>query len=1284
MTTEARLSEPIAIVSMGAKFPGRGTTEGFWRDICEGADAVTEVPPGHWLVGDYYDPDPKAKDMTYSKHGAFIPAFPFEPMEFGIPPNMLEATDTAQLIALYVAKQVLADAMRAADGRIDKQRISVILGVGAGSELMSEMSARMSRPMWLKALREEGVPEDEAQAICERIANQFAPWRESTFPGLLGNVVAGRIANRLDLGGTNFTADAACASSLAAIRHGVQELRLGESDLVLSGGSDALNTILMYMCFSKTPAMSPTGRCRPFSTDADGTIMGEGAGILALRRVSDAERDGNEIYALIRGVGSSSDGRASSVYAPRSEGQAVAIRRAFSAAGYSPRTVELAEAHGTGTRAGDAAEFAGLKAVFGAENSGGDAWCALGSVKSQIGHTKCAAGAAGVIKAAMALHQKVLPPTINVSQPNPKLGVEDSPFYLNAAARPWIRGKDHPRRASLSSFGFGGTNFHIAMEEYVGTGAKTPRYRALPAELFLFSGRDRSTLVAKARSFLQAIACDADLPFHARQSQIDLQLNDPCRASIVAGSLKELAERITRLEEAVENRAVNAGPDVAYALAPPSPGRLAVLFAGQGSQYLGMGAELAIHFEACRSVWDEAADLPEFAGAPLHEIAFPPATFDEASRLKREQRLIATENAQPAIGAMSLAHWNVLRRLALKIDALGGHSFGEIMALAAAGCFTQPDALKIARRRGLAMREASKNAAGAMTAVQAARAVLEPLLREWRTDIVIANDNAATQAILSGRAQAIASVEEALRAKGFTATRLPVSTAFHSPLVAGAAQVFGRGLDAFTMRAPAVPVYANTTARPYPADPAVMRRLLAEQLALPVRFREMIEKMYEDGVRSFVEAGPGSVLTGLVDQILGDRPHIAVSLDHKRTGGVTQLLRAVGRLVCAGHPLDLATLWIDAPAAAPQPQPSKHAVWMSGANFGRPYPPKGGAAELPAPNPPRASERGEVGASAARRPDASAIADAPISSKASQETTQRAPAAAELRAETSEAIGAEPPEHETSTPVTSPEDAMQNQAIVAFKAMHDTIAREHRFFLESVGGSHMAFLRTSEALLTRAIPVANLPTPQEQLVQEQIVNDTGNRKFGLLTGPTAASATIAFGADNSVNGPIAAALREPDFRPAEAMTPKFDAAARTPWSEPSTAAKPVANGGNGQHFANGDSNAAGSPAGPIAISQTVNSVSRGAPAPSVAPVDAAAPTAAAADLVRSVVAEKTGYPAEMLNLDMDLEAELGIDSIKQVEILSALREKMPDMPEIDPSRLGELRTLGAIAMALGK
>ena len=252
---------------------------------------------------------------------------------------------------------------------------------------------------------------------------------------------------------------------------------------------DTLNDIFMYTCFSKTPALSPTGDCRPFSDKADGTLLGEGMAMVALKRLADAERDGDRIYAVLQGVGASSDGRAKSVYAPRPEGQAKALQRAYDAAGYSPKTVELVEAHGTGTKAGDVAEFGGLELVFKAADSKERQWCALGSVKSQIGHTKAAAGAAGLFKAVMALHHKVLPPTIKIERPNPKLNLEESPFYLNTKTRPWVRGSDHPRRASVSSFGFGGSNFHLTLEEYNGDAPKAWKKRVMASELVLLGAK---------------------------------------------------------------------------------------------------------------------------------------------------------------------------------------------------------------------------------------------------------------------------------------------------------------------------------------------------------------------------------------------------------------------------------------------------------------------------------------------------------------------------------------------------------------------------------------------------------------------------------------------------------------------------------------------------------------------------------------------------------------------------------------------------------------------------
>ena len=439
MTQDSQfIPEPIAVVGVSALFPGSEGSQSFWRNILAGKDLMTDVPSNHWLVEDYYDSEIGKARKTYANRGGFLPSVDFDPMAFGLPPNQLSSTDTAQLLAIIVAQKVLEDARSVQFKKVDKQNISVILGVASATELIGQMAGSIQRPHWVSALREAGFPEDKVQEACDRIEATYPNWVESTFPGLLGNVVAGRIANRFDLGGTNCVIDAACASSLGGISMAVQELWLGHSDLVISGGVDALNDIFMYMCFSQTPALSTTGDCRPFSDAADGTMLGEGLGMVALRRLSDAERDGDKIYALIRGIGSSSDGRAKSIYAPRPEGQELAIRRAYERTDYEVEDVGLIEAHGTATKAGDAAEFEGLKRAFSNCSREGEQWCALGSVKSQIGHTKAAAGSASLFKIVMALHHKVLPPTIKVERPNSALEIEKSPFYLNTIKRPWI------------------------------------------------------------------------------------------------------------------------------------------------------------------------------------------------------------------------------------------------------------------------------------------------------------------------------------------------------------------------------------------------------------------------------------------------------------------------------------------------------------------------------------------------------------------------------------------------------------------------------------------------------------------------------------------------------------------------------------------------------------------------------------------------------------------------------------------------------------------------------
>jgi acyl transferase domain-containing protein len=381
----------IAVVGVSALFPGSSDARGFWTDILAGRDLVTDVPPSHWLIEDYYDPDPAAPDKTYCKRGAFLSPVDFNPMEFGVPPSIVPATDTAQILALIVAQKVLEDASQGQFAAMNRERISVLLGVTSAQELLGSMVSRLQRPVWIKALRESVIPEAEAQAICDRMAKSYC-LAGGLLPGLLGNVVAGRIANRFDLRGTNAVVDAACASSLAALSMGINELELGQSDLVIAGGVDTMNDIFMYLCFSKTPALSPTGDCRPFSDSADGTLLGEGMAMFALKRLADAERDGDRVYAVIRGLGSASDGR-STACTPLAGGQgARSGRRARRPVSGRRQSGWSRRRHGT--KAGDAAEFEGLPWPS-VSRASDPQWCALSSVKSQIGHTKAAAARRG-------------------------------------------------------------------------------------------------------------------------------------------------------------------------------------------------------------------------------------------------------------------------------------------------------------------------------------------------------------------------------------------------------------------------------------------------------------------------------------------------------------------------------------------------------------------------------------------------------------------------------------------------------------------------------------------------------------------------------------------------------------------------------------------------------------------------------------------------------------------------------------------------------------------------
>ncbi|MDQ4072516.1 MAG: acyltransferase domain-containing protein, partial [Actinomycetota bacterium] len=1226
----------VAIVGMGCLLPKASDLETYWQNIEAKVDAVTEVPADRWDVRRYFDPDPKAPDKTYSRWGGFLDEVPFDPLRYGIPPSSMRSIEPLQLLTLEVVREALRDAGYA-ERDFPRERASVVLGVGGGvADLGQHYALRSGLPLVL-----DEVPES--------ILSRLPEWTEDAFPGILLNVAAGRVANRFDFGGVNYTVDAACASSLAAVQLAARELEAGTSDMVIAGGADTVQNPFGYLAFSKTQALSPTGRCRTFDEEADGIAISEGIAVVVLKRLADAERDGDRIYAVIKSVAGSSDGRAQGLTAPRPEGQVLALERAYAKARFSPATVTLIEAHGTGTVVGDRAEVETLKRVFeaaGASSRG----CAIGSVKSMIGHTKCTAGVAGMIKVAKALHHKVLPPTINVETPNSRAGFPESPFYLNTDARPWLsNGERHPRRAGVSAFGFGGTNFHAVLEEYEGD-FLAPEARAAssrwPSELILVDGESREELAARAESIERAIARGArpELRDLAYSSWRSAGGRSGSRLALVATSLDDLREKLgsaAKVLRAAEPAEISEPRGIYFA--PDQPlreAKVAFLFPGQGSQHPNMLRELALHFPEVRGAFERAdQSLRERLPEGLSSYIFPPSAFTPEEERAAEQSLTQTHIAQPALGAASMAMVHLLDELGIRPHMAAGHSYGEYVALCTAGVLSEEALYPLSEARGRCISEAAGDDLGAMAAVaegpERVKSVLESCEGVW-----VANLNAPRQTVISGTREGLERAAELLAREGIQARPLRVACAFHSPVVSGARDRLAGVLSKLDLGRPDLPVFSNTTAAPYPAEPGDIEALLAEHLVSPVRFAPEVEAMYEAEARAFVEVGPGGVLTGLVGQVLEGRPHLAVITDAAGRSGLTQLNLALAQLAAQGVPVNLDRLYAGRPvqlldlgrleAQTRSEVPST--TWLVTGGRASPLPRAAADPESPGPVA-RPADDGPAQVPAADSDKATADAALPGTDGRAADD-----GAAQLSTPPAEAFGGLARE-----PGPGPAEAYGPPPGQDARAADDGTTPFPTTGPDQAAGTDRRGETSREVLIEASMPPSPAALPGDAAGQVMLGFQRVMSRF--LEAQRQVLTTYLKGMEGEES-------RRSEPSPSTAT----EASSQAEWAEllpagdreePAAANRAVSSQAGSPH-------AAPDQAVSAQVSPDQAASSPAAPGEAVSPQIGswAGPDQISAKLVE-IVAERTGYPPEMLDPNLDMTADLGIDSIKRVEVLGA-------------------------------
>ena len=951
---EQELFEPIAVIGLGALMPDAKDVDAFWQNIKQGKVSIKDVKPERWpgKIEDFWKtggPGDVEEGFTYSKIGAFVEDFEFNWRRWRQPPGTLGQIDPCQLWAVEVSAAALEQSGYDGESKdFDRSKCGVIFANALGGENRNLSNIRVWSNHTKNVALKHGLPQANAEEFQAELVENSPRIDEDTMPGELANVVSGRVANLLNLQGPNYATDAACASSMAAILDACRLLQNRQVDLMLAGASDRTMDPATFAKFSAIGALSPS-HSTPFDARANGFVMGEGAGALVLKRLSDAIADGDTVHAVIRGVGGSSDGRGKGITAPSQRGQIQAIARAYQQAGYEPSTVELVEAHGTSTKVGDATELSSLSTLW-TGLSGGD-HVAVGSIKSQIGHLKAAAGIAGVMKAILALHNNTIPPSAGFVTPNPTVEWNNIPFYVPTGATEWKKPVQHPRRAGISSFGFGGTNFHIALEAYepnyhndlvthwatkssdvpvkssqvasiLDDNAKPSmthdELKSIEGGLLLVSANSVEGLATKLQAIsFEGPSFDEDPCGRRLSSELfkasQYNKEDSHRMAIVATKWEDFDKRVALAIKAIDDKAKwgflqSQGVMVTDEPILPSGTKIAHMYPGQGSQYVGMTFDLFKRYTSVQKVWEKSDEtmVDVLDGETLSSFVLR-NNLTKEELIESEHKLKQTEYTQPAMLTADLAIERLLNAHGQKPDMVAGHSLGEYAALMSSGILNMDGALRASAARGTEMGSVQIDDKGLMASVTAPYSEVAKVLEETDGYVIAANKNSPKMTVIAGESEPVKAAMSAFEAKGFSTTQLATSHAFHSRIVAPANEPLRRFLETLEINWPQIPITANYDGAFYAMEgedskSAVLEKL-APQMASSVEWTSQMEKMYDSGARVFVEVGPKRALTMFASQILEGKPHVPIMTNHPKQGGIASFLSALAGIYLAGKEL---------------------------------------------------------------------------------------------------------------------------------------------------------------------------------------------------------------------------------------------------------------------------------------------------------------------------------------------------------------------------------------------